>query len=119
VILPIENRLFEIPGQESIAQGGAVWLTRTTAQSALAADFMTICGSCRRHLALVYREIINIGRDRQSYSLDLISQFVGFLFPDGEGVRGDQVKREIPGMRGRIRNQRIRKPAYINIIFMS
>ncbi len=45
------------------------------------------------------------------YSLGLVAQLVCFLFPDGEGVRGDHVKREIPGMRGRTKNQRIRKPA--------
>ena len=45
-----------------------------------------------------------------AYSLGLISQLVGFLFPDGEGVRDDQVKWDIPGMRGRTKNQRIRKP---------
>jgi hypothetical protein len=43
--------------------------------------------------------------------LGSIAQLVSFLFPDGEEVRGDQVKRESPGMRGRTKNQTIRKPA--------
>jgi hypothetical protein len=49
-------------------------------------------------------------RPGEGYSLGLIPQLVWFSFPDGEGVRGDQVNREIPGMRGRTTNQRIRNP---------
>jgi hypothetical protein len=49
--------------------------------------------------------------DYLGYSFGLIPQLAWSFFPDGEGVLGDQVKRETPGMRGRTKNQTIRKPA--------
>ena len=79
-------------------------------------------GAGGRFLASVQNELFEnvsahragIFEDRHGYlgrSFALIAQLAGSSFPDGEGVRGDHVKREIPGMRGRTKNQRIRKPA--------
>jgi hypothetical protein len=51
----------------------------------------------------------NIGMANRAHSLGLISQLSGLEFPAGEGQRRAQVKREIPGMRGRTRNQTSRK----------
>ena len=40
--------------------------------------------------------------------MGLVAQLVGSFSPDGEADRRAQVKREIPGMRGRTKNQRIK-----------
>jgi hypothetical protein len=52
-----------------------------------------------------------MGMDEYSYSLGLIPQLVCFPFPDGEAVRVDQVKWETPGIRGKMKNQKIKNPA--------
>jgi len=50
-----------------------------------------------------------IGMGNRSHSLGLMSQLSCFAFPAGEAKRRAHVKREIPGMRGRTRNQTTRK----------
>jgi hypothetical protein len=50
-----------------------------------------------------------IGMGNRDHSIGLRSQLSRFDFPAGEVKRRAQVKREIPGMRGRTRNQTTRK----------
>jgi hypothetical protein len=50
-----------------------------------------------------------IGMANRGHSLGLMSQLSGLEFPAGERKRPAQVKREIPGMRGRTTNQTTRK----------
>jgi len=50
-----------------------------------------------------------IGMGNRSHSLGLMSQLSCLEFPAGEAKRRAHVKREIPGMRGRTRNQTTRK----------
>jgi hypothetical protein len=50
-----------------------------------------------------------IGMANRDHSLGLMLQLSGLDFPAGEAQRRAQVKREIPGMRGRTRNQTTRK----------
>ena len=50
-----------------------------------------------------------IGIGNRSHSLGLMSQLSCLEFPAGEEKRRAQVKREMPGMRGRTRNQTTRK----------
>jgi hypothetical protein len=50
-----------------------------------------------------------IGMAKQAHFLGLMSQLSCLEFPAGEARRRAQVKREIPGMRGRTRNQTTRK----------
>ena len=50
-----------------------------------------------------------IGMANQAHFLGLMSQLSCLEFPAGEAPRRAQVKREIPGMRGRTRNQTTRK----------
>jgi hypothetical protein len=50
-----------------------------------------------------------IGMGNRDHSSGLISQLSCFDFPAGEAKRRAHVKREIPGMRGRTRNQTTRK----------
>jgi hypothetical protein len=50
--------------------------------------------------------------------LGLISQLSGFEFPAGERKRPTQVKREIPGMRGRTSNQTTRKRTKVTKLSM-
>jgi hypothetical protein len=50
-----------------------------------------------------------IGMGNRDHSLCLMSQLSCLEFPAGDAERRAQVKREIPGMRGRTRNQTTRK----------
>jgi hypothetical protein len=50
-----------------------------------------------------------MGMANRAHSLGLRSQLSGVEFPAGERQRPTQVKREIPGMRGRTTNQSTRK----------
>lgn len=56
-----------------------------------------------------------MGIDEYVYCLGLMSPLAGSLSPDGEAGRRAQVKREIPGMRGRTKNQRIKNRMKTNI----
>ena len=47
--------------------------------------------------------------------MGFIPQLDDFSFPDGEDVRDDHVKREIPGIRGSTRNQMTKTAAYTRI----
>ena len=78
-------------------QAGASWLL-----------FRTSFSKTYLHTGQAYSKI---GMGYLGDSLGLISQLAGSSFPNGEERRADHVKREIPGMRGRTKNQRIRKPA--------
>ena len=78
-------------------QRGASWLLLRTSFS-----------KTNPHTGQAYSKI---GMGYLGGSLDLIAQLAGSSFPDGEERRADHVKREIPGMRGRTKNQRIRNPA--------
>jgi hypothetical protein len=74
--------------------GGSAWRVKTS--------FSKTCP----HLEQEYSKI---GIADRSHSLGLISQIFGSDFPTGVFRRPAQVKREMPGMRGRTRNQTTRK----------
>jgi hypothetical protein len=59
-----------------------------------------------------------IGMANRAHSLGLMSQLFCLEFPAGEAQRRAQVKREIPGMRGRTRNQTTRKRARVRKLSM-
>ena len=66
-----------------------------------------------KNMSAVGTRILENGHGRPAHSLGLISQMVWFGFPSGAFLRPAQVNREIPGMRGRTRNQTTRKRTQI------
>jgi hypothetical protein len=64
------------------------------------------------------QEYSKMGMANRAHSLGLISQLSCWEFPAGEPQRRAHVKREIPGMRGRTRNQTTRKRPKIKKLFM-
>ena len=61
------------------------------------------------HQDYVGQAYSKIDMANRSHSLGLRSHLFGLEFPSGEAQRPAHVKREIPGTRGRTRNQTTRK----------